>query len=466
MADLENKSREEPDKKTQEGLEQEDPSGSERVFVRERILDRLESRRRWVRRGILLFVSAVFFGVVACLVFVLLRPHMEEWFQKEEVPEGTAIHLPRDEEETEPPESTPSAEESTAPPEESEQLPSETETQPTEDIRDVVESAVESYQWNITDYENLYGALGEIASEVNKGIVTVTTRTPATDLFDNPIETEGKASGAIWNITSYEMLILTGYRTQEGEATVEVTFHNGTKAAASVKSADARTGIAIVSVPLASVDDSVREQIRPVPLGNSIEARMGQPVILAGSPKDFVGSVAYGMITYVRSGVQREDMDVRMIYTDVPTSSQATGFVVNMKGQIIGMLTAGTTGSSATGALGISDLKSSIERLSNGSVLAYLGIIGQDVTEEISESRQIPRGVYVSEAVLEGPAYNAGLQSGDVLVALDDMEILSVNMVEGFLEGKLPEEAVTAHIERLGRDGYTAMEFTVILGGR
>ena len=70
------------------------------------------------------------------------------------------------------------------------------------------------------------------------------------------------------------------------------------------------------------------------------------------------------------------------------------------------------------------------------------------------------------EAVLEGPAYNAGLQSGDVLVALDDMEILSVNMIEGFLEGKLPEEAVTAHIERLGRDGYTAMEFTVILGGR
>ncbi len=215
MADLENKSQEELDEKTQGEPEKEEASEPERVFVRERILDRLEGRRRWVRRGISLFVSAVLFGTVACLVFVCLRPYMEEWFQKEEMPPETAIHLPRDEE-TKPQESEP-------PTEESEQLPTETqpETQPTEDIKDVVESAVESYQWNITDYENLYQALGEIADEANQGIVTVTTRTPTTDLFDNPIETEGKASGVVWNITSYEMLILTGYRTQEGEATVE-----------------------------------------------------------------------------------------------------------------------------------------------------------------------------------------------------------------------------------------------------
>lgn len=462
MADLENKSQEELDKKTQEESEQEEAAEPEQVFVRERILDRLAGRRRRVRRVISLIASAVIFGMVACLVFVCLRPYMEEWFRREEQTPETVIHLPRDEE------TKPSETETESPADESEQLPSETEpqTEPTKDIKDVVESVVESYQWNITDYENLYRALGEIAAEVNQGIVTVTTRTPTTDLFDNPIETEGRASGVVWNITSYEMLILTGYRTQEGEATVEVTFHNGTKAAASVKSADGRTGIAIVSVPLASVDEETRNQVRPVPLGNSIEARLGQPVLLAGSPKDFVGSVAYGMITYVRPGVQREDMDVRMIYTDVSTSSQATGFVVNLKGQIIGVLTDGTTGSATTGAIGISDLKSSIERLSNGSVLAYMGIIGQDVTEEISESRQIPRGVYVSEAVLEGPAYHAGLQSGDVLVALDETEILSVNMMESFLEGKLPEEVVTAHVERVGRDGYMKMEFDVTLGGR
>lgn len=466
MADLEKKNQEELERKTREGAEGKAPEDSERgasaeaeqVFVRERILDRKESRRRWVRKGITLFVSAVVFGAVSCLVFVWLKPYAEKWLGEEETPPETAIHLPRDEE-TEP---------APTEAEESEQLPTEpeTQTQPTEDIKDVVESAVESYQWNITDYENLYRALGEVAAEVNKGIVTVTTRTPSTDFFDNPIETEGKASGVVWNVTSYEMLILTGYRTQEGESTVEVTFSNGTKSAASVKSADGRTGIAIVSVPLASVDEATREQVRPVPLGNSLEARLGQPVILAGSPKDFVGSVAYGTITYVRTGVQKEDMDVRMIHTDVTTGSQATGFVVNLKGQIIGVVTAETAGTAGAGAIGISDLKSSIERLSNGSSLAYLGIVGQDVTEEISESRQIPRGVYVSDVILEGPAYNAGLQSGDVLVALDDTEILSVNMIEGFLEGRLPEEMVTAHVERVGRDGYTAMEYQVTLGGR
>lgn len=476
MADLENRNRKDSGNHNQEhhnqehhkeneelrGQEQsrEEEHGSESeafseednppVFVRERVLGRAETRRNWIRRIVMLIVGAVVFGAVSCVVFVCLKPHAEKWFEKEE-PE-TAIHLPRDEETTE----APTRE---TPPE------TEPETETKEDIKEVVESAVESYQWGIADYESLYQALGEIASQANRGIVTVTTITQTMDLFDNPIETEGKASGVIWNISSYEILILTGYQARNNEMAVQVTFCNGSRTEASVKSVDERTGIAIVSVPLASVDQETREKIEVVPLGNSFEARAGQPVVLVGSPKGYVGSFVYGMITYVRSGVPREDMEVRMLYTDVSTDSQATGFVINTKGQIVGMITSKTTGTN-TAAIGISDLKSSIERLSNGSRLAYLGIIGQEVTEEISAKKQIPRGVYVAEVVLEGAAYESGLQSGDIVVGIDDTEIRNMNTIESFLEGKVPESVVMVYVQRKGRDGYTKMEIPVKLGAR
>ena len=200
-------------------------------------------------------------------------------------------------------------------------------------------------------------------------------------------------------------------------------------------------------------------------LGSSIDIKAGQPVILVGSPKDYVGSIAYGMVTYVRAGNQREDMDVRMIYTDVSTDSQSSGFVLNLDGAVIGMITDRTTGAN-TGAIGISDLKSTIERLSNGSSLAYFGVTGQDVTIDISEQNGIPRGVYVSEVTLEGPAYNSGIQSGDIITGIDDTEILSMKMIQNYLEGKVPGDDVVVKVQRISREGYMEIVIPVNLGTR
>ena len=307
--------------------------------------------------------------------------------------------------------------------------------------------------------------MSELADSINQGIVTVTTWTQRTDWFDNAIETEGRASGVIWNITSSEILILTSYQVSANETTVEVTFNNGVRTAAVVKAADGKTGIAIVSVSVSDVDTSTLSSIVTVPLGSSLSAAAGQPVILVGNPKDYVGSIAYGMISYVRASVQREDMTALVMYTDVATTSGSSGFVVNLDGQIIGMITADGTGTN-TSAIGISDLKTTIERLSNGMTMAYFGVTGQDVTTEISQNYQLPVGIYVTEAVMEGPAYNSGLQNGDVITSMDGQEILTVKTMQSFLEGKQPGDMITVQVQRAGRDGYTPVELLVTLGTR
>ena len=317
MADLDGRKREdlEPEELHEDHEEKPESNEQETIFVRERILNRTESRRKWIARAAGLLGGAVLFGVISCLVFVGLRPHAERWFNGEE-PE-TAIHIPEEE--------TAGEAESSL----SEGSSSETE----EDIEEVVESAVQSHKWSVSDYESIYEAMSELAASVNQGIVTVTTWTQRTDWFDNAIETEGRASGVIWNITSSEILILTSYQVSANETTVEVTFNNGVRTAAVVKAADGKTGIAIVSVSVADVDTSTLSSIVTVPLGSSLSAAAGQPVILVGNPKDYVGSIAYGMISYVRASVQREDMTALVMYTNVSTTSRSSGFVVNLEGQ-------------------------------------------------------------------------------------------------------------------------------------
>ena len=222
MADLDGRKREdlEPEELHEDHEEKPEPNEQETIFVRERILNRTESRRKWIARAAGLLGGAVLFGVISCLVFVWLRPHAERWFNGEE-PE-TAIQIPEEE-------TTGEAETSS-----SEASSSETE----EDIEEVVESAVQSHKWSVSDYENIYEAMSELADSINQGIVTVTTWTQRTDWFDNAIETEGRASGVIWNITSSEILILTSYQVSANETTVEVTFNNGVRTAAVVKAAD------------------------------------------------------------------------------------------------------------------------------------------------------------------------------------------------------------------------------------
>ena len=75
-------------------------------------------------------------------------------------------------------------------------------------------------------------------------------------------------------------------------------------------------------------------------------------------------------------------------------------------------------------------------------------------------------GIYVTEAAMEGPAYNSGLQNGDVITSMDGQEVLTVKTMQSFLEGKEPGDVITVQVQRAGRDGYTPVELLVTLGTR
>lgn len=420
----------------------ENTDAQDQDFVRERVLGKRENRKASIKKAVTLVVCAVIFGAVACLTFVLLKAPFETLVADTS---DETIEVPSDEE---------TAASTTAAAESSEL-----------DIESAVVDAVEAYDWDTDDYAGIYSALADKAEEYNKAIVTVTTRVSGTDMFDNTIETEGNVSGVVWNITDSEALILTAYEVSDDEVTVEVTFESGDSAAAYIKAADSKTGIAVISVPLDNVDSEVIGSIGCLELGNSNTVSVGDVVIFAGSPANYVGSISYGVVSYVRSSVITADMDVRVLVTDMSSASTATGFLIDLDGKIVGMITSDTTGTN-TQAIGISDLKSIIEKLANGYTIAYLGVVGQDVTEQISASNDVPVGIYVTEASIDSPAYNGGIQSGDIITAIDGTEVLTMKQLQAFIAGKLPGDTVTVTVQRTDRSTYSEMTLQVTLGTR
>ena len=70
-----------------------------------------------------------------------------------------------------------------------------------------------------------------------------------------------------------------------------------------------------------------------------------------------------------------------------------------------------------TMAIPISEYKGVLQKLTNGQSAPYFGIRGQDVTSVMMESG-IPSGVYITDSIADGPAYNVGIQNGDILTKI------------------------------------------------
>ena len=113
-------------------------------------------------------------------------------------------------------------------------------------------------------------------------------------------------------------------------------------------------------------------------------------------------------------------------------------------------------------AYGVTELKGTIEQMSNNKERAYLGVHGADVPKEATTDTQIdtPAGTYIREIEIDSPAMAAGIQSGDVVTRVGSTEITTYNELLGILRSSSPGDVLTV---TLTRQGYE-MSVDVTLG--
>ena len=264
-----------------------------------------------------------------------------------------------------------------------------------------------------------------------------------------------------------ELLILANVNSIEDAESVKIRFADNLEYEASLKKKDGNTGMAVLAVSKTDMKMSTTEVVKPVTLGTSaVGSLSGSPVIALGHPMGTVGSVCYGFITSSGNVIDLPDSRYKWMTKDIYGSADATGVLTDLKGQVIGIIDMSYSDSDTRnliGALGITDLKKVIQRLSNDENIPYMGVHGADVTLEANEELGVPFGAYIMEIDMDSPAMDAGIQSGDVIVSMGEDPIGTYQELVSCLMSSEPEQSVSVGLLRQGPEGYADMNLNVVL---
>lgn len=412
-------------------------------FMRETRKEKPVNRKRLFRHMVETVVLAVLFGAVASLTFVVLKPRLEQYFSPEEQQQVSFVE--------------PEAEEEPVQEKENEEEKSEPETV-------IIEKAT---PLDLSQYQTLQNKLYAVGREADKFIVSVTNVKNDTDMFNTTYETKGIGSGVIIADTGDQLLILTEKKTIAGASSIRVTFVDGATVKAELQQYDGNTGIAVLRVKAEDVSKDTKRQIAVATLGSSVGVSQGQTVLAVGSPIGTIHSILTGNITSNRNTVSTMDCNYTIFTTDMVGSADASGALINTRGEIIGFVLQDYNmqkEQTTLAAVSISELKGVIELLSNDKPVPYLGLRISTVTDDIAENYQMPKGVYVRDVALDSPAMEAGFQSGDVITAINGEPVLVAEDYEKMLRSLTVEAMVHITYERQGAEEYIPLEIDAKVG--
>ena len=427
------------------------------AFISEKIKQRPINRKKLLRRTLITVSLAVIFGIVACFTFLLLQPVFSDKLYPESEPEIVSFPEESASDELTPEEMYADEKEIAA----SEAMSLEANQ------RDQIDEAISSYSFDYRDYGKMMASLKSVATEASRSIVKVTAISSDTNWFSDSYETSGHSSGLIVANSGNNLFILVPYKDVADAESIEVTFCDNTKASAAINMVDSITDFCVLSVKKTHLTELTLENILTATLGSSNTSTLtGLPVIALGSPIGVQGSLSYGIITSEKTTIDLADSCYKLITTDIFGSSTASGVLVTLNGNVVGIIDMAHNSTNLSNnlcAVGITELKSLIEDLSNGKDRAYLGVHGTSVPAEIQEVQGVPAGAYITKAEMGSPAMKAGIQSGDIITAIDESDINNYEQLTNKLAQCSPDDVISITVMRQAPSDYIEIQIDATL---
>jgi len=259
----------------------------------------------------------------------------------------------------------------------------------------------------------------------------------------------GQGSGFFISADGYAV---TNNHVVDGADKVEVTADDGKIYKAKVIGTDARTDLALIKVeggsnfPFAKLSDG--------------KPRIGDWVLAVGNPFGLGGTVTAGIVSASGRDIGNGPYD-DFIQIDAPVNKgNSGGPAFNTDGEVIGVNTA--IYSPSGGSVGIafsipaSTVKNVIAQLKDkGSVSrGWIGVQIQPVTPDIADSLGLKKaeGALVAEPQANGPAAKAGIESGDVITAVNGETVKDARELARTIGGIAPGNSVKLNVLHKGQD--------------
>lgn len=307
-------------------------------------------------------------------------------------------------------------------------------------------------------------SLNDLFELVENSIVQVTkTMPPANPLGPDKENTTSLGSGFIYNDKGY---IVTNNHVVESAKVVDVTLINGDRYTANITGTDAFSDLAVIKINENSTDIP-----KPLVVGNSSELRVGDQVVAVGNPFGLESSMTTGIVSQIGRLLSIDERGFSIpnaIQTDALINpGNSGGPLLNMKGEVIGVNTAGIF----PGGIGLAVPSDTVLRIipvlmeEKNYTHPWLGVTGNTLTADIAKREKVDRtqkGVIIDNIVKSSPADLAGLngsninqygekRGGDIITAVDGKPIIKMEDLISYLElNKAVNDNATLSVYRDG----------------
>ena len=290
---------------------------------------------------------------------------------------------------------------------------------------------------------------GQIHAQNKNSVVGISNQS-VTNIFGQVTESASAGTGFIISEDGY---IVTNYHVIENAKSLTVIMDDKEEHSATVVGYHEGNDFALIKINVTG--------LTPVKLGNSDHLIVGDQVAAIGNPLgEMTNSLTVGYISVKGRDVTIDNSIINMLQTDTAINpGNSGGPLFNMKGEVIGITTAKSTGNAVESigfAIPINDVKQMItELMENGHISApYMGI---KVTNE-----RDGMGVYVNSVEAGSPADKAGLKKGDLILAIGEYETISLSALDKALRNFEPDQTTTIQVYRTRQ----VLELTITFGSK
>jgi len=307
-------------------------------------------------------------------------------------------------------------------------------------------------------------SLNDLFELVENSIVQVTkTMPPANPYGPDKENTTSLGTGFIYNDKGY---IVTNNHVVENAKAVDITFINGDRYTANVTGTDPFSDLAVIKI-----NENTTGLPKPLVVGNSSALRVGDQVVAIGNPFGLDSSMTTGIVSQIGRLLSIDERGFSIpnaIQTDALINpGNSGGPLLNMKGEVIGVNTAGIF----PGGIGLAVPSNTVLRIipvlmeEKNYTHPWLGVTGNTLTADLAKREKVDRtlkGVIIDNLVRSSPADLAGLngsyinqygekRGGDIVTAVDGKQILKMEDLISYLElNKAVNDNATLSVYRDG----------------
>lgn len=423
-------------------------------FIKEQILEKKRNHLKETLFGIAKSgLCAVAFGLVAALIFALAEPVFSKYFVDDEIKEKEQINL------------------TVTPVQEGNMNNTGTDGQTSDGENADALVGEKNTHATLDDYIMMRTEIKRVAMKANKALVSVVTTKAGTDWMQNPIVQTITSTGLVVGNNGVELTILVGYDRVEGARKINVKFTDTSIIEATYLDSEPELNLAVITVKTAEIPEVIFDTIDVANFGESYSVSVGTPVIAVGSPNGYPNSMEDGIITSKGSYIYVTDNRLDLFQVDIDDNENGDGVIVNMKGEVIGIITRtlkeGKNENLCT-IIGISKVIPIIERMVNAKPRIYFGVKTEDMTEIALKQNglEVSGGIYINEVIQGSPAFDAGLKVGDIIISVNDVLMKTTSIFYGKISEFNPGDEIQVKYIRTSQANKDIQKLKVTLSGK